>query len=119
MSLTAQDIALSLFSNSSIKEYTEPPRFIQRKNYSSTTPKRCDPQPLPTPNPSDNQEDDGFTVVKKGVRHNTTTSTSKVHTIEAYSALPMAKPTAPTHIGTGKAFKKNQKRKAKKIQKHV
>lgn len=79
------------------------------------------PEPRPAEKPAEKPtqpeepEDDGFTVVKKGYKNRTVdTSHAEIKVSQAFSALPSGKPSIPH--GTGKAHKKNMKRKAKKTQ---
>ena len=81
--------------------------------------KKSTPKEFTPPKPNPKMEDDGFTLVKKGVKPSKNTTVTKVQTVEAYNALPIAKATVTTPVGTGKAFKKNMKRKAKKAQNAV
>lgn len=84
------------------KEFTPPkPKPVQK--------------PAEKPTQPEEPEDDGFTVVKKGYKKRTAdTSHAEIKVSQTFSALPSGKPTVPQ--GTGKAHKKNMKRKAKKIQ---
>lgn len=79
------------------------------------------PEPRPAEKPAEKPtqpeepEDDGFTVVKKGYKKRTAdTSHAEIKLSQAFSALPSGKPSISQ--GTGKAHKKNMKRKAKKTQ---
>ena len=110
MSITAQEVALSLFSRWEMDAEIH----NSAKKGKKSTPKEFTP---PKPNPK--MEDDGFTLVKKGVKPSKNTTVTKVQTVEAYNALPIAKATVTTPVGTGKAFKKNMKRKVKKAQNAV
>ena len=83
-------------------EFTGPPKGF--------TP----PKPRPEAKP-EVTEDDGFTVVKKGYKKRTDhISHTEIKVSHAFTALPSGKPSIPQ--GTGKAHKKNMKRKVKKTQ---
>ncbi len=110
MSITAQEVALSLFSRWEIDAEI---------HNSAKKGKQSTPNEFTPPKLQPKIEDDGFTLVKKGVKPNKTTSVNKVQTVEAYNVLSVAKTTVTTPVGTGKAFKKNMKRKAKKAQNAV
>ena len=70
-------------------------------------------KPAEKPTQPEEPEDDGFTVVKKGYNKRTDhTSHAEIKVSHAFTALPSGKPSIPQ--GTGKAHKKNMKRKAKK-----
>lgn len=116
MSITAQEVALSLFSR---WEMDAEIHNSAKKGKKSTPKEFTSPKEFTTPKPKPKMEDDGFTLVKKGVKPSKNTTVTKVQTVEAYNALPIAKATVTTPVGTGKAFKKNMKRKAKKAQKAV
>jgi len=110
MSITAQEVALSLFSRWEMDAEI---------HNSAKKGKKSTPKEFVHPKPKPKIEDDGFTLVKKGVKPNKNTTVTKVQTVEAYNALPIAKTTVTIPVGTGKAFKKNMKRKAKKTQQVV
>lgn len=71
--------------------------------------------PKPKPKPTQQSPDDGFIVVKKGYKKRTLNSSqTDIKVSQAFSALPSGKPIVTNTIGTGKAHKKNMKRKANK-----
>ena len=118
-STLAQHIPLSLLDRWEIDAQIEQD-FKSRTNPVQATeltgpPKEFTP---PKPRPEAKPEvtiDDGFTVVKKGYKKRTDhTSHVEIKVSRAFTALPSGKPSIPH--GTGKAHKKNMKRKVKKTQ---
>ena len=89
----ANTIALTLFT------YTKP---IQEP----TTPTKIAPK----------SDDDGFTLVTRGAKKHSTTTAKTIAVTRTYTSLPTGKPSVTVPQGTGKAHKKNMKRKAKKAQ---
>ncbi len=66
------------------------------------------PHPTPT--------DDDFILVTRGAKKHSTTTAKTIAVTHTYSTLPSGKPDVTIQHGTGKAHKKNMKRKAKKAQ---
>ncbi len=90
-------------------KFTGPP-----KEFTLPEPKTVE-KPVEKPTQPDEPEDDGFTLVKKGYKKRTgKSSQADIKVSQIFSALPNGKPSIPQ--GTGKAHKKNMKRKAKKAQ---
>ena len=110
-STLAHHIPLSLLDRWEIDAQIEQD-FKTRTNPVQATKFTHPPKPRPETKP-EVAEDDGFTVVKKGYKKRTDyTSHAEIKLSHAFTALPSGKPSIPQ--GTGKAHKKNMKRKVKK-----
>ena len=106
-STLAQHIPLSLFDRWAIDA-----EILKEQVNPIDIPK---PIPKPKPKPTQQSQDDGFIVVKKGYKKRTLNSSqTDIKVSQAFSALPSGKPIVTNTIGTGKAHKKNLKRKANK-----
>ena len=119
-STLAQHIPLSLLERWEIDSQIEQNRTHTNKftgppkEFTLTGPKTAE-KPVEKLTQPDEPEDDGFTLVKKGYKKRTGVSShADIKVSQIFSALPSGKPSIPQ--GTGKAHKKNMKRKAKNAQ---
>ena len=115
-STLAQHIPLSL-----LKRWEIDSQFEQERTHTTKFPAPPkgftlpEPKTAEKPTQPDEPEDDGFTLVKKGYKKRTGVSShAEIKVSQTFCALPSGKPNIPQ--GTGKAHKKNMKRKAKKAQ---
>jgi len=82
-----------------------------------TYPKPLQEPTTPTPTKiTPKSDDDGFTLVTRGAKKHSTTTAKTIAVTRTYTSLPTGKPSVTVPQGTGKAHKKNMKRKTKKAQ---
>ena len=68
------------------------------------------------PHPHPKPTEDGFILVSRGAKKHSITTAKTIAVTRTYTSLPTGKPSVTVPQGTGKAHKKNMKRKAKKAQ---
>lgn len=112
---TANTLAQTMFT------FTSPLNEGPMSTHPKTVPKNgkmlgLDGHIWNVPHPNPKPTDDGFILVSRGAKKHSTTTAKTIAVTRTYSTLPSGKPDVTIQHGTGKAYKKNMKRKAKKAQ---